>query len=44
MDEKVASHLRVLNGLKGLAALLACWGGTFYFAWFSILSNPQDVD
>lgn len=44
MDEKIASYLRIFNGLKGVSILLACWGGTFFFSWYSILANPQDVD
>lgn len=44
MDDKIASYLRIFNGLRGISALLACWAGTFYFSWFSIIANPNDVD
>ena len=44
MDDKIASYLRIFNGLRGISALIACWGGTFYFSWYSILANPNDVD
>lgn len=38
MDLKIADNLGVLNGLKGSAILFACWGMTFFFSWFSVLS------
>lgn len=38
IDMKVADNLGVFNGLKGSAILLAGWGMTFYFSWFSVLT------
>lgn len=38
-DKHIASNLRVLNGLKAVSMILAAWGMTFYFSWFSIISN-----
>ena len=36
-------HLRVFNGLKGSAVLIAVWGATYYFLWFSVISNPKEL-
>jgi hypothetical protein len=38
-DKHIASNLRVLNGLRAVSMILAAWGMTFYFSWFSIISN-----
>ena len=43
-SQRITSHLKLFNGLKGSAALLAVWGITFQFAWFSVISNPAEVD
>lgn len=43
-EQRISQHLSVINGLKGLSVVLATWGITFYFVWFSIISNPEDVD
>lgn len=36
--------MKVFNGLKGMAVLITGWGLTFYFSYYSILSNPKDID
>ena len=41
---KVAAHLGVFDGLKGMSALLAAWGTTFFFSWSSIIGNYDDVE
>jgi peptidoglycan/LPS O-acetylase OafA/YrhL len=33
----------VFNGLKGLSMVYMVWGFTFYFVWFSVISNPEEV-
>jgi hypothetical protein len=38
-DKRIAKNLKLFNGLKGMSALLVIWGITFYFSWFSIISN-----
>lgn len=43
-DKRIAQHLSVFNGLKGLCMLMMVWGFTFYFAWYSVISNPEDMD
>ena len=43
-SERVTQHLKLFNGLKGSAVLLAIWGITFQFSWFSVISNPDEVD
>lgn len=43
-NQRVTTHLKLFNGLKGSAVLLAIWGLTFQFSWFSVLSNPDEVD
>ena len=43
-ENRIASNLRVVYGLKGTAALCMIWGFTFWFSWSSIISNPVDVD
>ena len=43
MDKKIADNLRLFNGLKGTALILACWGMTFFFSWYSILSNQNEI-
>lgn len=36
--------MKVFNGLKGIAVLLTGWGLTFFFSFYSFLSNPNDID
>lgn len=42
-DQRVAKYLKVMNGLKGSAMLLMIWGTTYFFSWFSVVSNPNDL-
>ena len=42
-DKRISQHLSVFNGVKGMAMVFMTWGITFYFVWFSIISNPEDV-
>ena len=42
-EQRITKHLKVFNGLKGGAVLLVVWGITFQFAWFSVVSNPEEV-
>lgn len=30
--------------MKGLSVIFMTWGFTFYFVWYSVISNPEDVD
>jgi peptidoglycan/LPS O-acetylase OafA/YrhL len=43
-DKRISHHLSVFNGLKGLCTVLMTWGFTFYFSWFSIVANADEVD
>lgn len=38
-DKKIIKNLKVFNGLKGASTILVIWGITFYFSWFSVISN-----
>ena len=44
MDRKIADNLRLFNGLKGGSVLLAAWGMTFFFSWYAILSNQNEIN
>jgi hypothetical protein len=43
-DMQIAKNMKVFNGVKAVSMIFASWGMTFYFAWFSIISNITDVD
>lgn len=43
-QDRITTHLRLFNGLKAAALLLAIWGLTFQLSWYSIISNPDDVE
>lgn len=43
-DRRIAKYLKVFNGLKGSALLVTVWGITFFFSWYSVISNPAGVD
>lgn len=43
-DRYIAKYLKVFNGIKAVSMIYAAWGVTFYFAWFSVISNMTDVD
>jgi hypothetical protein len=43
-DRRIAKYLKVFNGMKGSALVVNCWGITFFFAWYSVLSNPDGID
>jgi len=43
-DKRIAHHLGVFNGLKGLCMILTIWGFTFYFSWYSVISNLNDAN
>jgi hypothetical protein len=43
-DRRIAKYLKVFNGLKGSAVFINCWGITFWFSWYSVISNPEGVD
>jgi len=36
-------NLHVLNGVKALASLYYMYGITYYFSWYSVIENPQDI-
>jgi len=36
--------LKVFNGIKGVSMVIVIWGWSFFFAWFSIISNPNEVE
>ena len=42
-DRRIAKNLKVFNGIKGSAMLMAAWGTTFYFSWFSVVNNPTEL-
>lgn len=43
-EQRIAPFLSVFNGLKGISMVFMTWGFTFYFVWYSVVSNPEDVD
>jgi hypothetical protein len=43
-DRHISKNLKVFNGLKAVSMIFAAWGVTFYFSWFSIISNKPAVD
>lgn len=43
-DKKIIKNLKIFNGLKGASTILVIWGITFYFSWFSIISNQTEVN
>jgi hypothetical protein len=43
-EKRIIKNLKVFNGLKGASAILVIWGITFYFSWFAVISNQNDVD
>lgn len=43
MDRKIADNLRLFNGLRGGALLVSIWGMTFFFSWYAILSNQNEI-
>mmetsp|Transcript_7393 Transcript_7393/g.12482 ORF Transcript_7393/g.12482 Transcript_7393/m.12482 type:complete len:206 (+) Transcript_7393:791-1408(+) len=42
-SRRMAKHLSVFNGLKAASAILLIWGQTFFFSWYSIVNNPDQV-
>jgi len=42
-ERRVAKYLKVITGLKGAAMMMMVWGATYYFAWFSVVSNPNEL-
>jgi hypothetical protein len=43
-ENRIAQNLKVFNGLKGSSILLIAWGYTYFFAWYSFLSNPNEIN
>ena len=43
-DRRIAKYLKVFNGLRGSGLLVTTWGITFFFSWYSVISNPAGVD
>jgi len=33
-----------MNGIKSMATLIALWGSTIFFSWFSVLNDPVHMD
>ena len=42
-NSKIADNLRLLTGLKGIFVPCIVWGFTWFFAWFSYLSNGEEL-
>jgi peptidoglycan/LPS O-acetylase OafA/YrhL len=42
-EKRLSAYLSVFNGLKGSAVIAVVWGQTFFFSWFSIINNPDEV-
>jgi hypothetical protein len=41
---KHGHEVRVMNGIKSMATLVALWGSTIFFSWFSVLNDPVHMD
>jgi len=37
-------NLKVFDGLRGVSAVYAVYGSTYFFSYFGIIENPYDID
>jgi hypothetical protein len=42
--KKHGHEIRAMNGIKSIATLIALWGSTIFFSWFSVLNDPVHMD
>lgn len=36
-------HMRIFNGIIGVSVIFAMWGNTYFFSWYGVYDNPQDL-
>lgn len=36
-------YMTVFNGVMGLSVLFVIWGQTYFFSWYGVYDNPQDI-
>ena len=35
--------MKVFNGLVGFFLIYGMWGNTYFYSWYGLYDNPQDV-
>jgi hypothetical protein len=35
--------MKLFNGLVGFFLIYAIWANTYFFSWYGLYDNPQDV-
>lgn len=41
---ELVKNLKVFNGIRALSSLYLIYGSTYFFSWYAIYDNPDDIN